>query len=394
MARYALVLGALFALGPLAIDMYLPAMPAMAGTLSASAGEVQASLMTFFLGMSSGQLIFGPVSDAIGRRPPIFFGLALFIAAGIACALAPNASFLTGARLLQGLGASVGFVVGAAVIRDRYTGVEYARLFALCILVLGVSPVLAPLAGSLVISVAPWRAIFWITSSLGLAVVALTVLLLPETHPPQARSLGVAAALGAYRRVLSDRHFVGLTLANAFGQGAFFAYLAGSSFVLIEGFGLSPLLFSLVFAMNAIGLVGGAQFAPNLIHRFGPERLILAASGVLVVAAAIPVAAELTHRDSLWVLLPALFVTVTALSQLGAPTMALALRDHGKSAGTASAIMGAAQIGSGALASGVVAALANGSAAPMIGTIAACGLCAFALYRIVLGRKRMDAIGA
>ena len=167
--------------------------------------------------------------------------MALFTAAEIACAIAPSASFLVWARLLQGLGASVGYAVGSAVIRDRYTGPEYAREYvALCILILGVARFSAPLAGSLIIAIEPWPYIFWGSSGLGIAAVLLVVLLLPETHPPEARSRGVGATIGGYKRVLSDRRFVGLALANALGQGAFFAYLSGSSFVLIAGFRLSP----------------------------------------------------------------------------------------------------------------------------------------------------------
>lgn len=385
MARYALVLGVLCALGPVAIDMYLPAMPEMAATLGASAGQIQASLVTFFVGLSLGQLLFGPVSDAVGRRPPILFGLGLFALAGFACAIARSAEALVWARLAQGLGASIGFGVGTAVIRDRYTGSEYARLFALCILVLGVSPVLAPLAGSLIIAAGSWRYIFWTAAVLGMAAIAMVLFLLPESHPSHLRTSGGAGgALRAYGRLLRDRRFLGLGVSNGLAQGAFFAYLAGSSFVLVQGYGLSPFMFSIIFGINAIGLVGGAQFAPNLMRKLGPERLILIAGAVLAVAVLIPLAAELAHRNSLAVLLPCLFVAVTAVSQTGAPSMMLAMRDHGRSAGTASAMLGALQIASGALTSGVVAALANGTAMPMVGTIAACGCAAFALYGLCL----------
>jgi DHA1 family bicyclomycin/chloramphenicol resistance-like MFS transporter len=335
--------------------------------------------------MSSGQLLFGPVSDAVGRRPPIFIGLTLFILAGVACALAPDGRVLIAARLAQGLGASVGFAVSAAVIRDRYTGAEYARLFALCVLVLGVSPVLAPLAGSLIIAAVSWRYIFWATVGLGLGAMVLVVLLLPETHPPESRMQGgVGATLRTYVRLLSDRRFMSLGLANAVAQGAFFAYLAGSSFVLIQNYGLSPLLFSVAFGVNAIGLIGGAQFAPNLMRRLGPERLIRLASALLAVAALIPLAAELAHLNSLPVLLAALFVAVTAISQIGTPAMVLALRDYGHAAGAASALLGSFQIASGAVASGAVAAFADGSSMPMIAALAACGVGAFLLFALAL----------
>jgi DHA1 family bicyclomycin/chloramphenicol resistance-like MFS transporter len=388
MVRFALVLGLLCAIGPFAIDMYLPAMPSMARALSASPGDIQATLTTFFVGLASGQLLFGPVSDAIGRKPPIFFGMALFVVASGVCALASSVELLILARLLQGLGASCGFVVSTAIIRDRYTGAQYARLFALCILVLGVSPVLAPLVGSLILEVSSWRNIFWAAAGLGAFAAVLVATVLPETNLAEQRAGGgPAAAFRVYVRLLRDGRFMVIALANATAWGAFFAYLAGSSFVLIDNYGLSPMGFSLVFAMNAIGLVGGAQVAPNLMRKLGPARQILAASGVLAAATLGLLLAHLMGLATLPVVLALLFIGITAMSQIGTPAMVLALAEYGQAAGAAAAVLGSLQIAAGAVLSGVIAALADGTPRPMIASIAACGVGAFLLFLLAL-RKR------
>ena len=387
MTRFAIVLGALSALGPFAIDMYLPAMPAMAGALHASPGQVQATLMSFFIGLAAGQLFFGPVSDRLGRRGPIYFGLGLFVASSVVSALAPSVEWLIAARLVQGLAASVGFVVGNAVIRDLHSGPEAARLFALRFLVLGVSPVISPFVGSAIIVAGSWRLIFWAATAIGVGLILLTMALLPETHPRSARAQGERGmSTRAYLHVLTDRRFMALAVAGAFGQGAFFAYLSGSSFVFIQDLGLSPFMYSVVFGVNAVGLVGGAQVAPNLMRKLGPERLILLGSGVQAVVVTILLVAGLVHQATLWVLVPTLFIAIAAFGQVGAPASVLALSNHQRTSGTASAVLGSMQIGSGALVSGVVAALANGTSMPMIGAIAACGIASFLLYVLAVRR--------
>jgi DHA1 family bicyclomycin/chloramphenicol resistance-like MFS transporter len=388
MARFAIVLGALSALGPFAIDMYLPAMPAMGKALHATDGQVQASLMSFFAGLACGQLLFGPISDRLGRRLPIYFGLALFVACSVVCALATSIEALVVARLFQGLSASVGFVVGSAVIRDLHTGPEAARLFALRMLVLGVSPVVSPFVGSFAVLLGSWRLIFWIACGIGLFCVLLVLLLLPETNPPERRAeLRARRAGNAYLTVISDRRFMAIVLGLALGQGAFFAYLSGSAFVFIETHHLSPFMFSLVFGINAVGLIGGAQITPNLMRRIGPERVILTGAGMQAVAVLVLLAATLSGHESLPVLVAALFVAVTAYGQVGAPSAVLALKDHAERSGTASAVMGSLQIGSGALTSGLVAAFANGTSLPMVAVIAACATASFLVYLVVLGRR-------
>ncbi|MDB5459961.1 MAG: transporter [Caulobacteraceae bacterium] len=379
MTRFALVLGALSAAGPLAIDMYLPALPAIARDLHAGQGHAEMSLMSFFIGLTIGQPIYGPLSDRLGRRRPILAGLALYIAASIACSLARSVDVLIVGRGLQGLGAGAGMAIGAAIVRDIYAGAQAARLLALRVLVLGVSPILAPILGAAVISVASWRDIFWFAAGFGVLCAVLTFMI-PETRPEHARADSrLSGALGVYRRLLADRTFMGAVLTAACMQAAFIAYIAGSSFVFMTMLGAPPWVYSLIFAVNAVGFIGCAQFTPQLMRRFRPEQLILFAATVQSCAAVLMLLMALAHHVSLPLLLPPLFVFLACYGLVGGPSAVLALRDHGAVAGTAAALMSFMQMASAALGAALIAFLANGTALPMTGLMVAgagCGLLA------------------
>ncbi|HXA91714.1 MAG TPA: multidrug effflux MFS transporter, partial [Steroidobacteraceae bacterium] len=248
----ALILGLVSAIGPFAIDMYLPALPTIGRSLQASPGAVQASLSAFFVALGVCQLFYGPLSDIVGRKTPIYFGLAVFGLGSIGCALAPNIHVLIAFRVVEAVGACAGSVVPRAIVRDLHTGADATRLMSLLILVFSVSPILAPLVGSFVIALAGWRGVFWVVTGAAALGVVLTATQLRETRPPAARALSSwSGALAGYRLLLKDRRFMGLILAGAFGISAFFVYLANSSFVLIGHYGLSPAAYSLFFAMNA-----------------------------------------------------------------------------------------------------------------------------------------------
>jgi DHA1 family bicyclomycin/chloramphenicol resistance-like MFS transporter len=385
MARFALVLGALSAAGPLAIDMYLPALPSIARDLHASQSHAEMSLMSFFLGLTLGQLFYGPLSDRFGRRRPILAGLTLYIAASVACSLCRTVDVLIVARALQGLGAGAGLAIGAAIVRDLYTGHQAARLLATRVLVLGISPVLAPIMGASLIAVAPWRYIFWFAAAFGVVCIAL-VFMIPETRPVHARADSrLSGAFGVYRRLLADRTYIGAVATAACMQGAFIAYIAGSSFVFITMLRVPPWGYSLIFAANAVGFIGCAQFTPQLMRRFRPEQLVLFAALVESGSALALLAAALSHHVSLPVLLPPLFVFLVCYGLVGGPSTVLALRDHAGVAGAASALMSFLQMASATLGTALVAVLANGSALPMIGvmTVGAWGglLCARRAFR-------------
>lgn len=386
--RTALVLGLLSAIGPFAIDMYLPALPSIGASLQASPGAVQASLMAFFIALGLGQIIYGPVSDRFGRKLPLYFGLTLFALASIGCALAPSIHVLVGLRLLQGLGACAGMVVPRAVVRDLHTGHDAARLMAMLMLVFSVSPILAPLAGSFLIEWSGWRSVFWAVTVAALLGLVLLRTSLPETRPLEGRSESTPArAIAAYRELLGDRHFLGLVFTGAFGMAAFFAYLANSSFVLIDHYGLSPRQYSIAFAANAAAFIGVAQMTGRLGRALGLERLVkIAVLGFagFMLAALVSVLAGIQRLD---VLLPLLFVGYGFLGLVVPTTTVLALDAHGAIAGTASALMGTLQFATGAVVMAIVGPFAGGSAMPMLLAIAACAVVSATLGRITLRRR-------
>jgi DHA1 family bicyclomycin/chloramphenicol resistance-like MFS transporter len=259
--RTALVLGLLSAIGPFAIDMYLPALPSIGQSLGASVHAVQASLMAFFISLGIGQIVYGPVSDMVGRKPPLYFGLLLFAVGSVGCALAPNIETLIALRFVQGLGACAGMVVPRAVVRDLHTGTDAARLMSLLMLVFSVSPILAPLAGSILIEALGWRSVFWaVTVLAGLGLLLLATSLTETRSPGQRVDSSFRGAVQAYGQLLRDRHFMGLVFIGAFGMASFFAYLANSSFVLIDHYGLTPRQYSIAFAVNAASFIGVSQF--------------------------------------------------------------------------------------------------------------------------------------
>ena len=381
MARFALVLGALSAAGPMAIDMYLPALPMIARDLHATQGQAEVSMTTFFLGLMLGQPFYGPLSDRFGRKPPLVGGMILFILASIACSLATTAPVLIGGRFLQGLGSGSAIAISAATIRDRYTGHQAARLLALRVMVLGLSPILSPVLGAGLISVVSWRFIFWFAAAYGLLSTAL-LLLIPETRDPEHRSgVRMSTLLGIYGRLVRDRTFVGAVAVIAFMQLAFSAYIADSSFVFIKIDHTPPWLYGAIYASNALGFISLAQFTPNLMRRFRAERLIVAGSALQAVNAVILFACAATGHVGVAVLIVPLFLFLASFGLVGGPATVTALHNHGPVAGAASSLLSLMQWGSAALGSGLVALLANGTARPMttvmagaaaLGLVAAC----------------------
>jgi len=389
MLRYAVILGLLSVIGPFAIDMYLPALPTISRDLNASIEAIQGSLMAFFISVGLGQLIYGPLADMLGRKPPLYFGLVLFAGASIGCALAPNVETLIAFRFVQGLGACAGMVVPRAVVRDLHTGNDAARLMSLLMLVFSIGPILAPLAGTGVTAVASWRAIFWLMMVAALLGILLLAFALPETRPREQRvESGLASAISGYWLLLRDRHFLGLVFIGAFGMSSFFIYLANSSFVLIQHYGLTPTQYSLAFSVNAISFFGFSQLNGRLGGRYGLARVMrFAVTGfaVAVVTLALLMAAGI---DGLFVLIGMLFVGNGFLGLVIPTSAVLALDEHGAIAGTASALMGTLQMVTGAIMMAVVGLFIDGTALPMVSGIAACGIIAFTLGQLTLGRRR------
>lgn len=389
--RNAVVLGLLAAVGPFAIDMYLPALPAIAADLGASTAATQMTLMVFFVSFGVAQLIYGPLSDMWGRKPPLYFGLALFGLAGIGCGLAPSIEWLIFFRFVQGVGAAAVAVIPRAVIRDLHTGPEATRLMALVMLVFSVSPILAPLFGSAIIVPFGWRAVFVaVTVVSGIALVMLWALL-PETRPASERIAGnLGNVMRAYGRLMVDAKFQGLTFIGGLGMASFFAFLASSSFVYIGHFGLTPTQYSLAFSVNAVGFIGASQFAATLGQRFGMGRMLTAAVTVYLVMSLILLGVTLAGIDNLWALMALLFFAFASLGLVIPSTMVLSLEDHGPIAGMASALGGTLQFVAGAVTITIASFFFDGTSLPMVAVIAACAVGAFILTRLTLGGGRAD----
>jgi DHA1 family bicyclomycin/chloramphenicol resistance-like MFS transporter len=385
--RSALILGLLSAVGPFSIDMYLPAMPAIGESLGAPVASVQGTITAFFLAFGVSQLFYGPWADMAGRKPPLVFGLCLFAAASVACALAPDIGWLTAARFVQGLGAAVVMVIPRAVIRDLHTGHEATRLMAMIMLVISVSPMLAPLAGSLTILVFGWRAIFWLLVVGTGASLLVTLLLQPETLPPE-RRVPVdprALARGAVR-LLGDPVFMGLTFVGGFGMASFFVFMSSASFVYTSQYGLSPTQFSLAFAANAIGFFGASQLAAGLGQRYGAARVVFRAIWGFFAATGILAVLALTTEIGLFTLIGLLLLGNACLGLVIPTTMVMALDAHGDAAGLASSLGGTLQMLAGGATIALTAPFFDATVRPMAVAIFVCAAGALVLT-LLLARR-------
>ncbi|KWV33583.1 multidrug effflux MFS transporter [Micromonospora rifamycinica] len=362
--RLVLVLGSLLAVGPLTIDMYLPALPAIAADLATTSAAVQLTLTGTLAGLALGQLLIGPLSDAVGRRGPLIAGLALHIVASALCVVAPNIVVLGGLRVVQGLGVAAATVVAMAVLRDLFSGTAFATLLSRLLLVMGAAPILAPTLGGGVLRWTDWRGVFVTLTVLGVLLVVLAVVGLPETLPARRRQRGgVWTTVGLYGSLLRDRVFVGLVLVAGLAMAALFAYVAGSSFVLQERYGLDEQQFGLAFGAGAVGLIGAAQYNVRLLRRHPPQRILVTSLTIGTLAGLALLAFAATGFGGLPALLVALWAVLgsAGLAMPNAP--ALALSRHGEAAGTASALLGAVQFGVGAVAAPMVGVLGNGAVA-------------------------------
>ncbi len=387
--RTAAILGLLAAAGPIAIDMYLPALPAIAADLQTSVPATQATLTVYFVAFGLSQLVYGPWADQAGRKLPLYVGLAIFVAGSVGSFLAPSIEWLMAARFVQGMGGAVLMVVPRAIIRDMYTGAEATRLMALIMLVISVSPMLAPLGGSLLITVVDWRAVFVVLALVGAASLALVHFALAETLPRERRvPVHVGTLWAGVRILLTSRSFMGLTMIGGFGFASFMVFIASASFVYTGQFGLDEFGFSLAFAFNAIGFFGASQAAAPIGMRFGMRRTI--ATAVVGFAGFTTLLFLLTWAGfgSFPVLVGLLFLANACLGLVIPTSMVMALDDHGDIAGLASSLGGTLQMVSGGLVVTLAAPFFNGTATPMVAAIAVCGWSALAVSRLMLGSDK------
>jgi DHA1 family bicyclomycin/chloramphenicol resistance-like MFS transporter len=354
------VLGLLVALGPLTIDMYLPALPGIADELSVSSSVAQLTLTGTLAGLALGQLIVGPLSDSLGRRRPLMAGIVLHMLASVMCIVAPNIVVLGVARSLQGVGAAAAMVVAIAIVGDLFTDTAAATVMSRLMLVLGVAPVVAPSLGAAVLLKASWHWVFAVLVVLAGLLLLLAVLALPETLPQShRRPLKVKGILSTYGELLRDKRFVVLVLVAALGMSGLFAYIAGASFVLQGRYGLDQQEFALVFGAGAVALIGTTQLNVVLLRRFSPATIVvwaLAASALLgatfVGLAAAGVGGLPAFVLPVWAILAAMGLVIP-----NAP--ALALSRHQEAAGTSAALLGAGQFGLGAAVAPLVGVLGN-----------------------------------
>ncbi|OZC65815.1 Bcr/CflA family drug resistance efflux transporter [Rhodococcus sp. 06-470-2] len=373
--RVILVLGALIALGPLTIDMYLPALPAIADDLNTPSSAVQLTLAGTLIGLALGQLVIGPLSDIVGRRLPLIVGTGVHILASVACIAAPNIAVLGGLRVVQGLGAAAAAVVAMAIVRDLFSGRAAATVLSRLMLVMGVAPVLAPSLGGAVLLVGSWRLVFAALAIMGVALMTLAIVSLRETLPPERRrASGVMPVLRTYRSLLRDAQFVVLVLVAALAMSSLFAYIAGSSFVLQEEFGLDEQQFAIVFAAGAISLIGASQLNVLLLGRFAPVQIVLAALSFAVLAGGVMAVLAIAEIGGMAGFVIPLWFVLGAVGFVMPNAPALALSRHGEAAGGAAALLGAAQFGLGAIVAPIVGALGNDAVAvstTMVATSAA-----------------------
>ncbi|MCX8279568.1 multidrug effflux MFS transporter [Phyllobacterium sp. 0TCS1.6C] len=393
--RYAIILGLLSAIGPFAIDMYLPALPFIGQDLMADEGAVQMSLLAFFLSFALFQIVYGPLSDMWGRKLPLYLGIGLFTVASIGCALATSVEMLIAFRFLQGIGGAAGMVIPRAVVRDMHTGVQAARLMSLLMLVFSISPILAPLTGSGVIHFFGWRGVFWAVMIAALIGLVLLATQLEETRPKQARTeSSLGSALSAYALLLRDRNFLTLTFIGGFGISSFLVYLANSPFVLIDHYGLTPTQYSFAFSINAVSFFAVSQMTGWLGSRYGLLRVMRMAVAGFGLSMAAMVLVMSTGFPQLWVMAAFLFVGYGCLGLVIPTTGVLALEDHGEIAGSASALMGTLQFVVSIVAMVIASLFFNGTPLPMIMGIALCAVIAFAITHLAVGRHGEAAVSA
>ena len=386
--RPALVLGLLSSIGPFAIDMYLPAMPEIGAALGTTVQGMQGTIVAYFLAFGLAQLIYGPWADRSGRKPPLYAGIAVFIIGSVVCTLAATVEGLMVGRAIQGLGGAALMVVPRAIIRDNFTGPQATRLMAAVMMVISVSPMLAPLAGSGLMAVFGWRAIFGALVVAAVASLTILAFFQPETlHEADRQPFNLAAMRRGAKVLFTDPLFMGLTFLGGFGMASFFVFIASASFVYTGTFGLSPTGFSLAFAVNAIGFFGASQVAGPLGLRHGAPKVMAWASAGFAVFTVLLFGLALAGVVSLWLCMAGLFLANACLGLIIPTAMVMALDEHGDIAGLASSLGGTLQMLAGGLMIVAVGPFFDGTATPMLGAIALCGVLVLALSRLVRSRQ-------
>jgi DHA1 family bicyclomycin/chloramphenicol resistance-like MFS transporter len=370
---YVLILGALTALGPFTVDMYIPAFPSLATAFDVTESSVQLTLTATSIGFAIGQLVLGPWSDVVGRRLPLLLTTELHIGASLAILAAPGIEAVTFLRILQGIGAAGGAVVSLAVVRDLFGGLSLVRMLSRLALVSGMAPIFAPIIGSQVLLVTDWTGIFVFLSLYGLVVLAGSFALVKETHPRELRMPRGHRVVTRYRSLLTDTSFVGAISVGGFTFAGIFAYLAATTFLLQQVYGFSAQQFGLAFGANSVGIVIGVQLSSRLVRLIAPQWMIAAGSALLLVSSAAILLFAMAD-GGLWGLLVPLWVFVFSCGLVLPCVQVVALAPHATEAGTAASLMGAANSVAGGIAAAVIGRVGTSSAIPMATFMIVCAV--------------------
>jgi MFS transporter, DHA1 family, multidrug resistance protein len=389
---YVIVLGALTALGPFTIDLYLPAFPTIEADLGVSTAVIQLTLTATTLGFAIGQLLVGPWSDRVGRRLPLIVATSVHVVASLGVAIAPSVELLMLFRVLQGVGTAAGAVVAMAIVRDLFGGLPLVRMLSRLSLVNGLAPILAPLIGSQLLLVMPWRGIFWILAAYGVVVLLAAIFFIVETLPPARRAdLGHSTAGQRYRALFTDRVFVGVAIVGGLTFSGLFAYLSASSFLFQDVYGLDPQQFGLVFAVNSIGIVAGVQASAYLARFIGPQWILLGAVASLIVSASAIIVLDVNGGGLFGILVP-LFFFITACGFTFPATQVLALANHGGEAATAASLLGALNFGLAGLLSPIVGLFGITNAIPMAAVMGCTAILSLLVMIIVVRPRTVPAL--
>ncbi|OZI42086.1 Bcr/CflA family drug resistance efflux transporter [Bordetella genomosp. 5] len=378
-----ILMGALTAIGPFSIDMYLPAFPSIATSLGVPRGDVERTLAAYLIGLAMAQVFYGPLADRFGRKLPMLGGLVLYMVASLGCALAPDIESLTLWRVVQALGGAAGVVIPRAVIRDHYETQDAARAMSLLMLIMGLAPILAPLVGGQLLAFVGWRSMFWFMLGAGLTLFVATLLTMKETLAPE-RVVPLRPGIIAsnYWALLRHRGFIFHSFAGGLGQAGMFAYIIGSPRVFIELYGVPPQYYGLLFGTNAAALIVGSQISARLLRRLAPPVLQRRAQTALAIASLAAVVLTLAGLMSLPVLMACLIAYMFSQGFVNPNSAALALAEQGKRLGAASAMLGTLQLSCGALAGVVVSLWQTESALPLTMVLATCACLSWAAGRI------------
>jgi DHA1 family bicyclomycin/chloramphenicol resistance-like MFS transporter len=389
---YVLVLGALTALGPFTIDLYLPAFPSLEHSFHVGASSVQLTLTATTVGFAVGQVLVGPWSDRVGRRVPLIAATSLHITASVAASLAPDFTILAVLRFLQGMGAAAGVVVAMAMVRDLFGGIPLVRMLSRLAMVNGLAPILAPLIGSQMLRVVSWRGVFVFLACYGALVIIAMITLIVETLPPERRHASGHTSIGQrYRVLFHDRVFVGVALIGAMVFSGLFSYLSASPFLFQQVYGLSTQAYGVLFAVNSVGVVIGVQVSSRLARRIGPQWILAASTTTLLLSATAIIVLDSLGAGRLGVLVP-LWFSICACGFSFPQVQVLGLAAHGQEAGTAASLLGALNFGVAGLISPVVGLIGVGSAVPMAAVMAATAVVAVLVLWFVVRPRSVPAL--